>query len=94
MTSAEQEKGARKLRSQTGVVASISGIKTVSVRIETLVKHGLYGKYMRKRAKYAVHDPKSEAAVGDIVEIAPCRPVSKRKSWRLVRVVRAAANAV
>ena len=94
MTSPEQEDRTRKLRAKTGTVVSISGDKTVSVRVETLVKHELYGKYMRKRAKYAVHDPKNEAAVGDIIEIAPCRPVSKRKSWRLVRVIRPAANAV
>jgi len=90
MASAEHESKPRMLRMCTGVVASISGRKTVSVRVETLVKHERYGKYLRRRARYAVHDPKSEAAVGDIVEIVPCRPVSKRKSWRLVRVVRSA----
>ena len=93
MTSAEQEDRARTLRTRTGVVAAISGAMTVSVRVETLVKHERYGKYMRRRAKYAVHDPKSETAVGDTVEIAPCRPISKRKRWRLVRVVRSAAGA-
>ena len=94
MTSAEQKDGTRKLRPKTGTVVSISGEKTIGVRVETLVKHELYGKYMRKRAKYAVHDPKCEAALGDIIEIAPCRPVSKRKSWRLVRVIRPAPSVV
>lgn len=93
MTSAEQQSGARKLRTRTGVVAAVGGSKTLSVRVETLVKHERYGKYIRRRAKYAVHDPKSEAAVGDTVEIAPCRPISKQKRWRLVRVVRSAAGA-
>lgn len=93
MTSAEQEGRTRKLRTRTGVVASISGAKTVSVRVETLVKHERYGKYIRRWAKYAVHDPNSETAVGDTVEIASCRPISKRKSWRLVRVVRSATGA-
>ncbi len=93
MTSAEQESTTRKLRAKTGVVASVSGAKTVSVRVETLVKHERYGKYIRRWSKYAAHDPKNEAAVGDIVEIAPCRPISKTKSWRLVRVVRSAQGA-
>ena len=93
MTSAEQEITTRKLRAKTGVVASISGAMTVSVKVETLVKHDRYGKYFRRWSKYAAHDPENQAAVGDIVEIAPCRPISKTKSWRLVRVVRSAQSA-
>ena len=93
MTSAEQDSTTRKLRAKTGVVASISGSKTVSVKVETLDKHRRYGKYIRRWSKYAAHDPENTAAVGDIVEIAPCRPISKTKSWRLVRVVRSAEGA-
>ena len=52
MTSAEQESTTRKLRAKTGVVASVSGAKTVSVRVETLVKHERYGKYIRRWSKY------------------------------------------
>ncbi len=92
MTSAEQQVKTRKLRIQTGVVGTISGANTVSVRVEQLVKHERYGKYIRRRRKYAVHDPQGLAAVGDTVEIAPCRPISKTKSWRLVRVLRSAAG--
>jgi len=92
MTSAEQQGKTRKLRTQTGVVSTISGANTVSVRVERLVKHERYGKYIRRWRKYAVHDPQRVAAVGDTVEIAPCRPISKTKSWRLVRVVRSAAG--
>ncbi|OPX22274.1 MAG: 30S ribosomal protein S17 [Planctomycetales bacterium 4484_123] len=73
-----------------GVVDSISGAKTVRVVVNELVRHRLYGKYVRRRSRFLVHDPKSEAKVGDVVQIAPCRPMSKRKTWRLVRVVRAA----
>lgn len=73
---------------RTGVVDSVSGPKTVRVVMNTLVKHPLYGKYMRRRVRLMVHDPQSQAKVGDTVEIAQCRPVSKQKAWRLVRVVK------
>ncbi len=74
----------------TGVVTSVSGAKTVVVTVNRLVKHPLYGKYMRRRTKLAVHDANGEAKVGDTVDILPCRPMSKTKSWRLARVVRPA----
>ena len=73
---------------RTGVVDSISGSKTVRVVLESLVKHPLYGKYQRKRTRLLAHDPAEDAKVGDTVEVALCRPISKRKSWRLVRVVK------
>jgi small subunit ribosomal protein S17 len=73
---------------RTGVVDSVSGDKTVRVVLNALVKHPLYGKYIRRRSRLLVHDPDSAAQVGDTVEIAQCRPVSKRKSWRLVRVLK------
>ncbi len=87
---------ARKTRAEnrllrTGVVTSTGGDKTILVIIENLVKHARYGKYVRRRTKLAVHDPKSGAALGDLVEIVPCRRMSKSKSWRFVRVVRPAA---
>ena len=74
-----------------GVVRSVSGDKTISVIVNRLVKHPLYGKYIRRRTKLAVHDQSNEARVGETVEIAPCRPLSKTKSWRLLRVLRSAA---
>lgn len=76
------------LRTKTGVVDSISGSKTVRVLISNLVKHPLYGKYIKRRTKLLVHDANEEANVGDKVEVAPCRPLSKTKSWRLIRVVK------
>ena len=76
---------------RTGTVRSISGAKTVNVRVDDLVKHEQYGKYIKRATRLAVHDPKEEAQVGDVVEIVPCRPLSKSKSWRLVRVVRRSA---
>ncbi len=90
MTSTEQT---QKSTSRTGVVAKVGGEKTVSVVIESTVKHQRYGKYMRRLTKLMVHDPSSLGAVGDLVEIVPCRPVSKNKSWRLVRVVRTSSAA-
>jgi len=72
----------------TGVVTSTGGDKTIRVNVNALVKHVRYGKYVRRRTRLAVHDPNNEAALGDQVEILSCRPISKTKSWRLVRVVR------
>jgi len=78
------------LRTRTGTVVSTGGQKTIRVVIDHLVRHPRYGKYIRRRTKLAVHDPKDEAGLGDRVQITPCRPMSKSKSWRLVRVVRRA----
>ena len=78
----------RKLRpTRVGVVSSDVRDKTVTVLVEFSTKHSKYGKYMRRRTKYQVHDEKNEAAVGDRVEIAECRPLSKTKNWRLVRIL-------
>lgn len=88
MASAETSGKQDKRKGRVGTVRAVSGEKTVNVVVENLVRHGQYGKYIRRRTRLAVHDPKSLAQVGDLVEIVPCRPISKTKSWRLVRVVR------
>ena len=88
MTGAGEQSKAKASRSQTGVVSSASGDKTIRVVVDMLVKHPRYGKYIRRRTKLAAHDERNQAALGDVVEIAPCRPISKAKSWRLLRVVR------
>jgi len=81
------------LRGQkTGRVTKISGDKTIRVDLDNVVKDPLYHKYVHKRTRLAVHDPANAAAVGDVVEIIPCRPISKNKSWRLVRIVRRAVQ--
>jgi small subunit ribosomal protein S17 len=77
---------------RVGVVDSISGAKTVRVAFRTLVRDRMYGKYLRRRTRLMVHDEQQQAAVGDTVEVARCRPHSKRKSWRLVRVVKRAGE--
>lgn len=71
----------------TGVVASKSGDKSARVVMSYLVKHPKYGKMLKRRTVAHVHDEKNDASVGDQVEICKCRPVSKSKNWRLVRVI-------
>ena len=79
----------RRLRRQRfGVVESDVRDKTIKVRIDRLEKHEKYGKYLRRGTVFHVHDEKNEAKLGDVVEIAECRPISRTKSWRLVRIVR------
>ena len=77
----------RELKSLTGVVISNSGNKSIRVAIDLRVRHPKYGKYMKRRTKLAVHDEHNQGRVGDVIEIAECRPYSKTKSWRLMRVV-------
>jgi small subunit ribosomal protein S17 len=83
-----EAKGARTL---TGRVVSTKMQKTVAVEIERLVKHGVYGKFIRRTTKLLAHDEKGASHEGDLVKIAPCRPMSRRKSWQLVEVLEKAA---
>ena len=82
----------RKLKTLTGVVVSNSGDKSVKVTIDFKVKHPKYGKYIKRRMEIGVHDEHNQSGVGDLVEITECRPHSKTKSWRLVRVVQRAVE--
>lgn len=70
-----------------GVVTSDKCQKTIAVTIEFSVRHPKYGKYLRRRTRLQVHDEHSQARLGDRVEIMECRPISRTKRWRLVRVV-------
>ncbi|MCI0498788.1 MAG: 30S ribosomal protein S17 [Planctomycetales bacterium] len=74
-------------KTQNAVVVSKSGDKSIVCQIDYKVKHPQYGKYIRRRTKLGVHDPANQAGVGDVVEITECRPISKTKSWRLVKVL-------
>jgi small subunit ribosomal protein S17 len=74
-------------RTLTGRVVSNAMDKTVPVSVERLVKHPVYGKFIRRTSKLLAHDENNEAKVGDTVEIASCRPLSKRKSWKIVNFV-------
>ncbi|AQQ72047.1 30S ribosomal protein S17 [Limihaloglobus sulfuriphilus] len=75
------------MKTRRGKVVSRSGDKSIRVMIEYKVKHPLYGKYINRRTKLGVHDPKNVAKVGDLVEITECRPISKTISWRLIQVL-------
>lgn len=61
--------------------------KTVVVAIETLVRHPLYGRIVRRTSKFKAHDEGNECGVGDVVEIVETRPLSREKRWRVSRVV-------
>ena len=80
-----KERGRRKVR--TGVVVSDKMDKTVLVRIDRQVRHGLYGKTVRRSSKLAAHDEQNDAHVGDTVRVMETRPLSKTKRWRVVEVV-------
>ena len=73
-------------------MVSDHGDKTIRVEVRWSYKHPKYGKYLKKTTKFGVHDEKNEAKVGDTVEITECRPVSKTKTWRLVKVVEKAVE--
>ena len=70
-----------------GVVASAKMEQTRRVEIPRLVKHRAYGKYVRRKTVCYVHDEENESSEGDTVEITECRPLSKTKRWKLLRVV-------
>lgn len=72
---------------RTGVVTSDKRDKTITVAVEFQKIHRKYGKRLKRDAKFQVHDQDNQAGHGDRVEIAQCRPLSKTKSWRLVRVI-------
>lgn len=74
-------------RSQVGRVVSNKMDKTVTVRLERLVKHPLYGKYIRRSSKVHAHDENNDCNEGDTVRIAQTRPISKTKAWTVVEVV-------
>ena len=87
-----QEETAKRsaLRTITGVVASEKANKTIKVLVEYQMRHEKYGKYLKRRTVLHAHDEKNEAHEGDTVEIAECRPLSKTKHHRLVRIVQKA----
>jgi len=87
--SAEENKAAEQktLRTLTGRVVSAKMQKTIAVEVERLIRHERYGKYIRRTTKLLAHDENGESREGDTVQITPCRPLSRRKSWKLVKVV-------
>ncbi len=84
-TQAEEVRNRRKTR--TGVVSSDKMEKTVVVTISNLVRHPMYGRILKRSKKLQAHDETNDARTGDTVEIMECRPLSKDKCWRVIRVV-------
>lgn len=82
------------LRTTVGVVSSDKADKTIRVSIDFQTKHAKYGKYLKRQTVILVHDEKNEAKLGDRVEIAECRPISKTKHHRLLRIVERAPEKV
>lgn len=80
----------KELKTTKAIVVSRSGDKSITCQIDYKVKHPRYGKYISRRTKLGVHDPSNAASLGDLVEITECRPISKTKSWRLVKILKKA----
>ena len=74
-------------RQLIGTVVSNKADKTATVLVERLVKHQMYLKYVRRRAKFAAHDARNDCQIGDKVLISESRPLSKTKRWRVIKIV-------
>ena len=84
-TTSTQVREARKTK--VGLVVSNRMQKTITVAVERRVQHALYRKYSRRTEKFLAHDTENQAQIGDKVRIMECRPLSRRKCWRLVEIV-------
>ncbi len=78
----------RKKKEKEGKVVSISGEKSVLVEVSRRVRHPVYGKIVTKRKKFMVHNDSNEAKIGDIVTFIETRPLSKRKRWKIIDIVK------
>lgn len=88
----DESRGTRRVA--VGTVTSDKMNKTRRVEIPRLVKHPRYGKYIKRRTVCYMHDEKNESRLGDTVEMMETRPISKNKTWRLVKVVKKAPEQV
>ena len=86
------EQTEKKLHTVEGRVVSNKMDKTVTVLVERLVKHALYGKYIRRSTKLHAHDADNTCNEGDVVRVQECSPMSKTKNWRVVQIVTRAAG--
>ena len=80
-----EQRNLRKMR--TGIVVSNKMDKTVVVAIQDNIKHALYNKIVKKTVTFKAHDENNECGIGDTVQIAETRPLSKDKRWRLVKII-------
>jgi small subunit ribosomal protein S17 len=81
-----------KVKTTEAVVVGKSGNKSIKVAMDYVFRHPKYGKILKRQTRLIVHDERNEAKVGDVVEVAECRPYSRTKSWRLVRIVTKSAQ--
>ena len=79
-----------KLRTITGRVVSNKMDKTITVLVERVVKHPVYGKYIKRSTKMMAHDEQNACMEGDVVAITSCRPLSKNKTFKLVQILESA----
>ena len=81
-----------KAKTTEAVVISKGSSKSIRVAIDYAYRHPKYGKTLKKQTRLMVHDEQNAAGVGDVVEVTGCRPYSKTKRWRLVRIITKAAQ--
>ena len=74
-------------KTRVGSVISNKMDKSVIVQVEQIVRHKFYGKYVRRHVRFMAHDPDNNCNIGDLVMIEECRPLSKRKRWRVRSIV-------
>jgi ribosomal protein uS17 len=79
--------GRNERKTRDGIVVSNKMDKTIAVSIERRLQHPIYGKYVKKSKKLIAHDESNQCQIGDVVRIMECRPLSRRKRWRLVSVL-------
>jgi small subunit ribosomal protein S17 len=87
MTAENESTNQGVLRRTIGRVVSDKMDKSVTVSVERLVQHPVYGKFIRRTTKIVAHDEANQCKEGDVVAISECRPISKTKSWRVVEIV-------
>jgi small subunit ribosomal protein S17 len=92
-TPADSRNALQKRRAVTGTVVSDKMQKTIVVKVDRRVKHGMYAKYVMKSRKFKAHDEKNDAKIGDLVELVESRPLSRDKRWVLTRIIRRAGQA-
>ena len=87
MTNTEITSDRNTRKEKTGKVVSNKMEKTIIVSVERKIKYPIYGKFIKKTNKFAAHDERNDAGVGDVVVIQETRPLSKTKRWRLVNII-------
>jgi small subunit ribosomal protein S17 len=94
MTSVEATTAATEANKRTvqGVVTSNAGNKSATIMIERRIKHPVYGKFIKRSTKLHIHDEANECNKGDTILVEECRPMSKTKSWKLVKIVEKASE--